>query len=290
MPVKIDGINVHTDYKHISQVQHLGCSWVRIDINWWQIELAKNNYVWSPIDSLVNTYASKGIKIYATLMGTPKWHKPNFTNPPDPYIWQNFCTAFAKRYNGKIAVISLWNEPNLGKRFWTGSTKDFFEIIIKHGYEAVKTVNPNVSVACGDFATTSSSDWPEWLSMAKKYKKYFDIIGIHTYHDTVSEVKRCWNLGKVPIIGWFLPKWQPYSWYLSGIHKPVYLTETGLVAAYGNNKEMAKQKKFAEEIMKDKKDIDVENIFFYCLTDANPAAEQPYGFYDSSFRPKLVAQ
>lgn len=290
MPIQIDGINVHIDNSHANLAQRLGCSWVRIDIDWWLIEKSAGKFSWSQVDSIVNAYRSRGLKIYATLMGSPSWHKPDFNIPPNINIWKRFCIEFAKRYVGKVDIMSLWNEPNLGKRFWKGSKKEFFEIIVKGGYEAIKSVNPNIVVAAADFATTSSSNWASWLSMMKKYKNYIDVLAIHTYHDSADEVKRCWNYGKIPYIGWFLPKWQPYKWYINDIKKPVYLTETGYEAKYGNSKQMAKQKEYVEDLMKIKKDIKVQLVFFYCLLDAAPNAEEPWGFYSIDGKPKLVSQ
>lgn len=290
MAVKIDGINIHYDAKHIGLIKPFDPEWVRIDINWWEVEVSENNFKWDKISAVVNAAKSAGKKIYASLMGSPKWHRPAFNNPPDVYRWTNFCSRCARQFGPKIDVYSLWNEPNLGKRFWTGSMKEFFQTIVAPGYEAIKSVNPGFFVAAPDLATLGSSDWPEWLSEMRHHTKYFDIVSIHAYHDTAEETIRCFTWGKVPVIGWIVPKWRPYNWYLDKLNKPVYLTEVGREAKYGDTKAMKKQKEYVQGIMDGRYDMGVERIFFYCLMDAPAGTEEPWGFYDVNGNPKTVAQ
>ncbi len=290
MSVKIDGLNIHVDGNHLPQAKMTGCEWVRIDINWWDIETKENTFNWSSIDHLVNTIYSNHVKIYATLMGTPKWHKPAFNNPPDPTVWARFCSTTARRYGNKIDVYSLWNEPNLGKTFWTGGMKEFFQTIVAPGYTAIKSVNPALKVAAPDLATTGKSKWPGWLSEMRHHRDYFDIVSIHSYHDSASTVKRCFTVGKVPILNIFVPKWRAYNSYLKDLKRPVFLTEVGIPAKYGNSRQEKAQKKFTEQVMKYKKDMDVEQIFFYTLVDANSALEEPFGFYSINWNGKEVVR
>lgn len=290
MPVKIEGMNIHDDIRNSALVKKLGCSWVRMDVSWWTVETSKGSYRWSRIDSIVNAYRSAGMNIYATLMGTPECYSKDIRTPPPVEAWKNFCSAFAKRYSGKVSVVSLWNEPNLGKTFWTGSRKQFFEVIVKNGYQAIKQANAAMLVAAPDFATLGSSHWTTWLNEMKDYRKYVDILAVHAYGKSASKIVRCWNSGKFWMFGWIIPRWRPYKWYFNAVEKPIYFTEVGLPAKYGNSKEMERQKKFVEEIMKSKKKLNkVELVFFYCLFDADAKVEKPFGFYSSKKEPKLVS-
>ena len=284
--MKIDGINVHEDSLS-PKVIPLGCDWVRIDVNWWTVEQQNGIYSWGHMDKLVNHYVSAGFKVYATLMGTPGWHKGNFNDPPSPTIWARFCTACAKRYQNKIAVYSLWNEPNLGKTFWTGDMKQFFQTIVAPGAQAIKSVNPNLAVAAADFATTSKSKWPSWLNEFKHHMRYIDIVSIHSYKDSASEVERAFTKG-TPILGWLFPKYRPYNQYLGKLKKPVFLTEVGLEAKFGNSKQMKAQAKFVKEVQERKGDMKVDTVLFYCLKDADKDLEKPFGFYSINGEGKTV--
>lgn len=285
----IDGINTHINYNDINLVKKLGCKWVRVDFEWWNIETKDDHYSWSRVDSLINAYSSAGFTIYATLMGSPAWHRPSFKNPPDPAIWARFCRNVAKRYQHKIAVYSLWNEPNLSpKSFWSGGVKEFFDVIIVNGYNAIKGVNPSLQVAGADFATNHASDWTEWLSMMRKYSKYVDIVSIHSYKHTGEEVVRAFTKGKFPVLNWFIPTWRPYNQYLKKIGKPVILTEVGLEASYSSPKEMAKQSEFVKCVQSNVHKMGVQAAIFYCLLDDNSGVEGPFGFYTSDKKPKTV--
>ena len=291
MATKIDGINVHTDANHVSRVTALGCEWVRIDIQWWVIEKNRGSYSWGYVDSLVNAYTKAGCKIYATLAGTPAWAGATIADvPSNQTFWTSFCAACAKRYGGRISVYSLWNEPNLGNRFWRGGIKDFYQKILVPGALAIKGVNHNLAVAGPDLATTGKSKWTKWLTEMKHHVRYIDIVSIHSYHNTADTVKRCFTIGKIPFIGWIVPKWRPYNWYLKKLGKPVFLTETGLAATFGKSKEEKAQKNFVEEIQDSKKDMDVDTVIFYTCTDAPSSMEEPWGFYDYQGNAKLVAR
>lgn len=290
MSVKIDGLNIHIDSNHIPQAKMTGCEWVRIDINWWNIEKKNNVFEWGSVDRLVDSLHANHLKIYATLMGAPSWHRREFNEVPDPAIWARFCSVFARRYQNKIDVYSLWNEPNLGTRFWKGGVKQFFQTIVAPGYQAIKSVNPTLLVAAPDLATTGKSKWTEWLSEMKHHVDYFDIVSIHSYHDSASTIKRCFTVGKVPILNIIVPKWRSYNSYLRKLGKPVFLTEVGLPAKWGNSSQEKAQKKFTEKIMGYKKDMGVKEIFFYTLVDAEAALEEPFGFYSINWNPKLVVQ
>lgn len=289
MAVKIDGINVHSDYRNASLVKRLGCQWVRVDINWWTIETSPGSYNWSLTDKIINHYHSNGLLIYATLMGTPACYGANINVPPGLEEWANFCSAFAKRYYGKVHVVSIWNEPNLGKTFWNGSKKQFFKTMM-HGYQAIKKVNPNILVASPDISTASGSDWVSWAKLCEQYNHYIDILSVHTYQKTAEKVVRCWNHGKYWFLGWLIPKYRPYKWYFNAVKKPIYLTEIGLPASYESDKEQTEQKNFVKKIMEKKKKLkNVMFIFFYCLVDADRSLEKPFGFYTSLGLPKKVS-
>ena len=284
----VDGINVHLDTTHAGLVKSLGCRWARIDIYWWTVETSPGKYSWSQTDRQVETYTSAGLQVYATLMGTPAWHRASITDVPDPAVWARFCAAAAKRYGRRISVYSMWNEPNLGKTFWKGTPKQFCQTILAPGGDAVKSVNPGLMVAAPDLATTGKSDWPEWLSELKHHVSHFDITAIHSYHDEASTVRRCFVSGKVPILSWLVPKWRSYNQYLKKVGKPVFLTETGLEAKYGSQKEMDRQAKFTRELQSMKGEMGVQEIFFYTLADAPAGLEAPFGFYTSDWLPKTV--
>ena len=85
-------------------------------------------YNWEPTDRLVRLAQANGIKVLMTITGPG----PFFTSSspgrcsatgcsykPKPSEFGAFASAVAKRYRGKVAYYSIWNEPNIGKTWLT---------------------------------------------------------------------------------------------------------------------------------------------------------------------------
>jgi hypothetical protein len=84
-------------------------------------------YNFSPFDEMVKRAADAGIKVMATLVGTPAWangRKPTYVPPKNMADLRKFAYAVAKRYSGSftppgaedplpaIKLYLAWNEPN----------------------------------------------------------------------------------------------------------------------------------------------------------------------------------
>jgi len=83
-----------------------------------------SKYNWAPIDRLVNLTRANGMQVLMTVTGPG----PYFTSEsprrcrsgpcsfrPKPSEFAAFAAAAVKRYRGKVAYYSIWNEPNIGK-------------------------------------------------------------------------------------------------------------------------------------------------------------------------------
>src|SRR3954467_8282553 len=62
---------------HAAWTAQLGVGWVRLDFNWFEIELQFSHYQWATIDARVADAAAYGLRIYATLVSTPAWAGPS---------------------------------------------------------------------------------------------------------------------------------------------------------------------------------------------------------------------
>lgn len=285
MAIKIDGINVHVD-KRSEYVKPLSCEWVRIDVNWWVVEKTKNKYNWTDIDKLVAHYNSAGIKIYATIGYTPKYISDSQLDMPPIDRWIAFVDNFSKRFKDSIDVVSIWNEPNLNG-FFNGTMHDYFHGLLITASPLIRENAPNMKIAAPEISTLNSSNWWHWLREARHHSKYFDIVSIHSYADNVI---RCFRYGKVPILGWIIPKWGSYNKYLKKIGKPVFLTECGYEAHEDDYKEQKKQKEYLEYVQKNKRKAKIDVIMFYTLRDAiDFNAEGPFGLYTRDWHAKKAS-
>ena len=285
------GINAHVPSKSdINKCASAKFKWVRIDINWFMIEKSKGVYNWGSIDSAISYAKSKGLLVYASIAYTPAWLNSNHRKCPDAVNWQDFCRAVASRYKSRIDVYGLWNEPNL-KEYFRGSIKDYVEKILKPGYNAVKSVSPNLIVAGGELSTASGSSWTSWFSAMAKNKKYFDVFAWHLYQGSATSDSFRFRFGKWPVLGWLIPKWRPISWYLSSVKsgKRTMLTEVGLKAKPTSQKEMKAQLEFVKKLDSLRKSTKSEAIFYYDLKD-NRSFKDKWGLFDDDGNSKLAGE
>jgi hypothetical protein len=71
---------------------------------------------WAALDDIVAGARARGITLQLTLSGpVPRWatrrRRDNLTRP-SPREFQRFVTAVGRRYGGRVARWSIWNEPN----------------------------------------------------------------------------------------------------------------------------------------------------------------------------------
>ena len=66
----------------------------------------------------------------------------NANNP-----WARFVATTVARYNGRVSVWEMWNEPDFSA-FWSGSVSDYVRLL-KVGYLAAKAANPTATVLVG---------------------------------------------------------------------------------------------------------------------------------------------
>lgn len=286
------GINAHLPSKSdIDKVVNIGCEWIRIDFDWRTLEPKRGSFNWSPYDNAVNYAKSKGLKIYVTLAYVPKWLNEDHRVCPDVFNWVYFCTKIASRYNTKIDVYSLWNEPNL-KDYSKISLKDYIEIILKSGHNAIKSVNPNLQIAAGDISTLGSSDWYDWFHELKKHADLFDIFSWHVYAGSISNTISRYNSGKFAPFGWLIDKWKPFKWEIEDIRKKgkkIFITETGLKAKPSKYSELKAQRNFVRELEKLRKETKTDAIFIYDLKDYRQFSEK-WGIFDEYEKPKISAE
>jgi len=85
---------------------------------------SSSEYDWAATDQLVQLAQDNGLQVLMTITGPG----PFFTSAspgrcrstpcsyrPKPNEFGAFASAVAKRYSGKVAYYSIWNEPNIGK-------------------------------------------------------------------------------------------------------------------------------------------------------------------------------
>jgi len=231
------GINAHVPSTQLlDMLAAAGIQWVRVDMNWFQLEPGRNQYNWGYMDNVVNAARARGLQIFATLAYSPNWASgtANIADPPqDPNDWYNFVYNVVRRYKSSVKHWGMWNEPNLDG-FWTGEAWQYREWILKNGYNAAKAADASCVVLGPELAHMSG--WPDFMEnvMAEGGANYIDIITHHCYKgDTGTEVFN--YLDKDAFYwAWDDPPLMKVLDDLGVDNRPVWLTEVGWTTADGD--------------------------------------------------------
>jgi hypothetical protein len=145
--------------------------WVRnarIFLSWASVEQqGKGVYDWSAADAEINAVLSLGVNgILITLsLPSPYWAgNPNtpidraLGPPKNPSDFGDFCRAVATRYKGIVDYYQILQEPGWdldsqagrkGLIYFTGACDWDYLGMLREGYQAIKSVDPDMYVASG---------------------------------------------------------------------------------------------------------------------------------------------
>lgn len=122
----------------LARLRSLGVQHVRMDFTWHRLEKKPGEWDLSALDAVVRDAQAAGIAILAVACygnpiypskagqpaATPSTNLP-LDNPPevhfpptDPAHYARYVEVIARRYGDRVKRFELWNEQNLGYRFW----------------------------------------------------------------------------------------------------------------------------------------------------------------------------
>ena len=176
----------------IQMVQEGGFGWVRIQIEWAQVERAKNDWHPLPIDNLVQAYDGSGVRILASVVNAPEWAlDPTGGQLLRDYAdWEGFMHFLAERYRGRIQAWEIWNEQNLAREMHGRVRVEDYCRLLEGGYRGVKLADPDAIVVFGGLTPTGVND-PAIAIDDTRYLKdfyafrdgyytdFFDVMGMH---------------------------------------------------------------------------------------------------------------
>jgi hypothetical protein len=270
----------------IDLMHELGVKLFRVELDWplvapnrpgggtYNSALARDpnwsGYHWQAWDAIVRLATSAGLQLVPQVLFTPDWasgltaSQDGPQSPPrSAQFFGDFVFAAITRYKGQIHYWELWNEPNLDSHYWNGTAKQYVDLILKPGYQAVKQVDPTAKVLIAGLV----GGGPGFLSnvYAAGGGHYFDIANAHAYFPVVDGVSTAVHLMKGVLSE------------NGDSQKPVWLTEFGLVTqpdgAPGNSgtiktpNDEADQAQLISDVFSD---LNVQAIFLYQLHDTSP--------------------
>jgi hypothetical protein len=189
----------------------LGTGWVRLDVNWFEVEPSRGVFNWSAHDAHVDDARSRGFRVYATLAYTPAWAGPClYCMPSDVADWRAFVAAAMRHYGTSGIVYGVWNEPNLGFLDDTDDGERYAQLFVAAN-EARAAVDRRAVLAGPE---TSHHALPVYLPAVMdrigQQMTPSDVVSVHYYPDA-----------PLPVAAYM----QAVSGEAHGHH--VWLTETG---------------------------------------------------------------
>ena len=257
------GLNVHQSSTIGPDVaKACGTKWLRIDLNWLNVEPTQGQFDFSVIDPIVDAAEARGQSILAVVGYGPAWASSGDTmsdgannDVPIDGAYADFVTAVVNHYAGRIDHYELWNEPNLGQ-FFEGSVNDYVQKVLVPGANAVhaacpscKTVGPGIATvgaaydAFFDAVLTAASGQIDILS-GHAYATFPDVdSGAGMSKDSFLQKLESHRVLKTPDGTVIYEGWLSFREVMEkhGAKQPFWLTETGYEAKLGDAAAEAKQ-------------------------------------------------
>jgi|GEM_PF-205060 len=161
----------------VSQVVQLGVDWVKLTINWRDVELVEGTLALDNYDAAIDAFSQAGLNVLVQLTGAPDWARPTATDfvlssreygPPDDVAdFGEFAGEIAARYAQQVAAYEIWEEPNLRRNWISPSTTDRntarmaetpYTDLFQAAVTAIREANPAAQVVTAGLAPTGLND------------------------------------------------------------------------------------------------------------------------------------
>jgi hypothetical protein len=158
------GINGGTTGKGApALLRQLGVGWVRIPVNWGQVEPRRGAYKWAQVETAMATQhrAMPQIRVVVTLRAKSPWaggkgvpgadrKKASFP-PADLDAYYDFVYGMATRGRGLVQVWQIENEEE--GRSWWGGTAEQYLALLRTAQRAIHSADPEAKIALGGFTS-----------------------------------------------------------------------------------------------------------------------------------------
>jgi hypothetical protein len=172
--------------------QSLGSRWIRIDINWAQVQAGgPTSYDWTAVDAVVRGAEADGMSVLGVIVYTPSWARPAGTSAtygPSGSSYAGFAGAAAAHYRSiGVHAYEIWNEENAVASWTPAHSPTAYAGLLKAAYPAIHAADPSATVVTGGLSPEVSDgfDIAPTDFLAGVYGSgaggYFDAVGAHPY-------------------------------------------------------------------------------------------------------------
>ena len=171
--------------KTVRILKEMGCSFVRMDFYWNDVEPRKGVFDFEKYDYIVDLLSENNIRILGLLNYSANWAAEEWNNPPyQDEDFVNYSQKVVSRYKNKVKYWEVWNEPD-SKFYWKpqDGMKRYAQLL-KKVYPAVKEIDPSCKVLLGGLTQAG------YYALKDLYRQgagdYFDIVNFHPFVDPLN--------------------------------------------------------------------------------------------------------
>ncbi len=284
----------------LDRIGALGLGLVRRDFLWQDLEPSPGQFDFAAEDAAVDDSRARGITTIGILAYDTTWAAADgdVDTPPDATKFAAFAEATAKHFAGRVDAWEIWNEPNVGYRFWKPREDGAaYAKLLVAAHDAVKRGNPRAQVILGGLfyhfegvVTDAVTFLEDAFTAEPRLGNYFDALALHPYPHYPPQASPESSDGREQPVGLMLARIRAELAYY-GAPRPIYVTEYGW-PVYGTVDE-ATQARFLVRGAVEAMAAGAERVCVYTLDDGpNPTAfppEDAFGVYRSDGTPKPAA-
>ena len=170
----------------IETLEQLGVDLVRFTVDWSTVEARRGTRDWSRVDPVFRGLRARGLRVVATLYGTPRWANGGRSKnwaPASGSTFASFAGAAAARYPW-IKDWLIWNEPNQRRWLQPTTASTYVRTLLNPAYWAIHRASAGVRVGGGVTAPRASSGGVspvDWIRGMRAARARLDAYAHHPY-------------------------------------------------------------------------------------------------------------
>jgi hypothetical protein len=225
---------------------------------------------------------------------------PDPQPPPDPSQFAAFCSMVAQHFAGRVPAWEIWNEENLGFRFWHPNEDPAAYVeLLAQAHDAIKRADKGALVVFGGLNSEgAATPGEEFLADAyyarPELGRYYDALAVHPYQTYPPQTEPEDTVGHDYSLGLKLARLRAELQYYGDSDKPIWITEVGWPVA--GPVDEAHQARYLARASIEAMAAGADRVCLYTLDDTPtapgglPATESVFGVYraDGSAKPAVA--
>jgi hypothetical protein len=172
-------------------IKQAGFNWMKVQVEWFQVETAPGVYDWSQLDEIVNAAGGAGLKTMFSVVDAPTFYRTPTSGltPGDPNTFKTFMQALAGRYAGKVQAYEIWNEQNLAREMGDGNVAPANYLpLLQAGFTGVKAGDSTALALLGAPSPTGANIPGQVIDDLQYLTELFALNGgqVKQYYDALS--------------------------------------------------------------------------------------------------------